>query len=119
MDEDSFLGVDISTLKLHMRSGAVYRLSTTLDGLDLEQMQEWIEYAMQLHALDEEAEDGQTDDSASDEDVGDDEPESEPEDKDDDKDEPQGTGSVVSSLIDNVISWTNSIIPEDDPSESD
>lgn len=120
MDEDSFLGVDISALKLHMRSGAVYRLSTTLDGMDLEQMQEWIEYAMQLHALDEEAEDGQTDDSASDEDVDDeDEPESEPEDEDDDEDEPQGTGNFVGSLIDNVISWTNSIIPEVDPSESD
>ena len=50
MDEDSFLGVDISAVKLHMRSGAVYRLSTTLDGMDLEQMKEWIEYAMQLHA---------------------------------------------------------------------
>jgi len=57
MDEDSIFGVDISAIKLHMRSGAVYRLSTTLDGLDLAQMQELIEHAMHLHDLDEEAED--------------------------------------------------------------
>lgn len=132
MDEDSFLGVDISALKLHMRSGAVYRLSTTLDGMDLEQMQEWIEYAMQLHALDEEAKAEQSSEEDSDEDAYDDELESdssdqedevddlesEPEDEEDDEDEPHETGNFVGSLVNNVISWTNSIIPEDDPNES-
>ena len=130
MDEDSFLGVDISALKLHMRSGAVYRLSTTLDGMDLEQMQEWIEYAMQLHALDEEAGTEQSSEEDSDEDAYDDELESDSSDREDDiddlesepedeEDEPQDTGNFVGSLVNNVISWTNSIISEDDPSKSD
>ncbi len=108
MDEDSFLGVDISALKLHMRSGAVYRLSTTLDGMDLEQMQEWIEYAMQLHNQDEEAEDGQSCDSDSNDEA--DAPERDSEDAEDKKDTPQGTGNVVSSLINSVKSITDSII---------
>lgn len=99
MDEDSFLGVDISAVKLHMRSGAVYRLSTTLDGLDLEQMKEWIEYAMQLHA--EETETEQSSEAASDEEID-----------DEDEDEPQGTGNVVRSIVDNVISMTNNIFSE-------
>jgi hypothetical protein len=53
MDEDSIFGVDISAIKLHMRSGAVHRLSTTLPNLSLEQMQELIEYAIHLHDLDD------------------------------------------------------------------
>ena len=105
MDEDSFLGVDISAVKLHMRSGAVYRLSTTLDGMDLEQMKEWIEYAMQLHT--EGAETEQSSEAASYEDV------------DDEGDELQETGNVVSSLINNVISMTNNIITSEDEADDD
>ncbi|MDD4309218.1 MAG: hypothetical protein PHO32_02460 [Candidatus Cloacimonetes bacterium] len=48
MEEDSFLGMDFTKLELHMKSGAVYKLSTTIIGMDLAQMQELIEYAMSL-----------------------------------------------------------------------
>jgi hypothetical protein len=49
MDEDSIFGVDISAIKLHMKSGSVYRLSTCLEGLNLGQMQNLLEYACTLH----------------------------------------------------------------------
>lgn len=49
MDEDSIFGVDVSSIKLHMKSGSVYRLSTCLEGLNLGQMQALLEYACTLH----------------------------------------------------------------------
>ena len=41
------------------------------------------------------------------------------EDVDDEEDEPQETGNVVRSLIDNVISMTNSIISENEAADDD
>ena len=97
MDEDSIFGVDISAIKLHMRSGAVYRLSTTLDGLDLAQMQELIEHAMHLHDLDGEAEDGQSGDSASDDDV--DDLDSDSSDQDDEDGAPEAINEAASFVV--------------------
>lgn len=97
MDEDSIFGVDISAIKLHMRSGAVYRLSTTLDGLDLAQMQELIEHAMHLHDLDGEAEDGQSGDSASDDDV--DDLDSDSSDQDDEDGAPEAISEAASFVV--------------------
>lgn len=51
MEEDSCLGMDFTKLELHMKSDEVYKLSTTLNGTNLDQMQELIEYAMELHDL--------------------------------------------------------------------
>ena len=97
MDEDSIFGVDISAIKLHMRSGAVYRLSTTLDGLDLAQMQELIEHAMHLHDLDGEAEDSQSGDSASDDDV--DDLDSDSSDQDDEDGAPEAINEAASFVV--------------------
>jgi hypothetical protein len=101
MDEDSIFGVDISAIKLHMRSGAVYRLSTTLSGMDLAQMQELIEHAMHLHDLDEEDENGQTSDSASD-DVDDDLESDSSDDEDDEDGLPEAISGAV-SIVKKVI----------------
>lgn len=49
MEEESFLGMDFTKLELHMKSDEVFKLSTTLHGTNLDQMQELIEYAMELH----------------------------------------------------------------------
>ena len=97
MDEDSIFVVDISAIKLHMRSGAVYRLSTTLDGLDLAQMQELIEHAMHLHDLDGEAEDSQSGDSASDDDV--DDLDSDSSDQDDEDGAPEAINEAASFVV--------------------
>ena len=85
-----------------MRSGAVYRLSTTLDGLDLAQMQELIEHAMHLHDLDGEAEDSQSGDSASDDDV--DDLDSDSSDQEDDEDGAPEAISEAASFVVKVIS---------------
>ena len=97
MDEDSIFGVDISAIKLHMRSGAVYRLSTTLSGMDLAQMQELIEHAMHLHDLDGEAEDSQSGDSASDDDV--DDLDSDSSDQDDEDGAPEAISEAASFVV--------------------
>jgi hypothetical protein len=80
-----------------MRSGAVYRLSTTLDGLDLAQMQELIEHAMHLHDLDGEAEDSQSGDSASDDDV--DDLDSDSSDQDDEDGAPEAINEAASFVV--------------------
>lgn len=104
MDEDSIFGVDISAIKLHMRSGAVYRLSTTLSGMDLAQMQELIEHAMHLHDLDEEDENGQTSDSASD-DVDDDLESDSSDDEDDEDGLPEAISGAVSIVKKSYRLW--------------
>ena len=116
MDEDSIFGVDISAIKLHMRSGAVYRLSTTLDGLDLAQMQELIEHAMHLHDLDGEAEDSQSGDSASDDDV--DDLDSDSSDQEDEDGTPEAI-SVVSSFVKQVFTSLTNPADGDDAPEQD
>jgi len=112
MDEDSFFGVDISAIKLHMRSGAVYRLSTTLSNMDLAQMQELIENAIQIYAMDDENENYPTSDSASDDDVDDLESDSfDPEDYEDGLTE---VISVATSFVKKVISSLGIIDSEND-----
>lgn len=113
MDEDSIFGVDISAIKLHMRSGAVYRLSTTLPNLSLEQMQELIENAIQIYDLDGNDEISQTSDYAPDD--GDDFV-SETSDEDDAEDEvelPEAI-SVATSFVKKVISSLGRIDSEND-----
>lgn len=49
LKEERFLGVDISTLELHMKYGSTYKLSTTLSTLTLKNMQDIIDYATSLY----------------------------------------------------------------------
>ncbi len=112
MDEDSIFGVDISAIKLHMRSGAVYRLSTTLANMNLDQMQALIEHAMHLYDLDGEAENSQTRDSASDDDV--DDLECDSFDPEDDEDGLPEAISVASSFVKKIISSLGYVDSEND-----
>lgn len=112
LDEDSIFGVDISAIKLHMRSGAVYRLSTTLANMDLNQMQELIELAIHLYALDGKDEYSPSSDSASD--VSSDNFVSETSDEDEDDVELPDVISVATSFVKKVISSLGSIDSEND-----
>ena len=47
IDEDSFLGVDLTALKLKMKHGGIYEIS--LDQIDLAKLKEFIEYARVLY----------------------------------------------------------------------
>jgi hypothetical protein len=47
MEEDSFLGVDISSLNLEMKYGSTYKIS--LDAFDRDDMMEFIDYAKSLY----------------------------------------------------------------------
>lgn len=46
--KDRFLGLDISRIDIHMKSGDVYHMSLCLECFNLEDMQNYIEYAMSL-----------------------------------------------------------------------
>lgn len=50
LKEERFLGTDISTLELHMKYGATYKLSITLSIFSLKRMQKLIDYAVSLYA---------------------------------------------------------------------
>lgn len=49
LNEERFLGVDISTLELHMKYGATYKLSITMSIFSLKRMQRLIDYAISLY----------------------------------------------------------------------
>ena len=114
MDEDSIFGVDISAIKLYMRSGAVYKLSTTLLNMDIAQMQELIENAIQIYDQDGNDEISLTSDYAPD-DVGvDSVAETSDEDEADDEVELPEVISAATSFVKKFISSLNSIDSEND-----
>lgn len=114
MDEDSIFGVDISAIKLHMRSGTVYRLSTTLANMNLDQMQELIENAMHLYDLDGNDEISQTSDYAPDDNGDDFVSEASDEDEAEEEVELPEAISVATSFVKKVISSLGRINSEND-----
>lgn len=47
MDEDRFLGVDITALELHMKYGTTYRIS--MDAINKDRLMEFLDYAISLY----------------------------------------------------------------------
>ncbi|HOH97143.1 MAG TPA: hypothetical protein PL188_02415 [Candidatus Cloacimonadota bacterium] len=112
MNEDSIFGVDISAIKLHMRSDAVYRLSTTLANMNLDQMQELIEHAMHLYDMVGGNENNPSGNSAADDVV--DDLKNESSDQEDDEDGLPEAISAASSFVKKVISSLGNIDSEND-----